>query len=226
MTIGCCTHPVLGVTIRAMEAESRRDATSSFAAFDDLVETCRRTRAALVAVTHERAGDGDMVREIIASESLPHVDAVWDGLVSIARAGQFTPAELRDLVRRAAIVEPPHGTGPDAVAAAAEARTLHPHIRPADRGHMLAAAHARIVFSVLPTLPTGRHHVAARPPDIPRHPASPDRRPSCSSRVEELARVLWRVAEGRPCQDEPLRRAVAFYEAGSRLSIGGGFTAA
>src|SRR3954451_17627733 len=106
MTIGCCTTVVRGVTILAMEAESRRDATSSFAVFDDLVETCRRTRAALVAVTHERAGGGEMVREIIASESLPHVDAVWDGIVSIARAGQFTAAELRDLVRRTAIVEP------------------------------------------------------------------------------------------------------------------------
>ena len=225
MTIGCCTTVVLGVTIRAMEAESRRDATSSFVAFDDLVETCRRTRAALVAVTHERAGDGEMVREIIASESLPHVDAVWDGLVSIARAGQFTPAELRDLVRRAAIVEPPHGTGPDAVAAAAEARVVHAEIRPADRGHMLAAAHARIVFSVLPMLPPAavtwpRAHRTYL--DIPR----PRTEAELLTRVEELARVLWRVAEGRPCQDEPLRRAVAFYEAGSRLSIGGGFTAA
>ncbi|HEY3335094.1 MAG TPA: hypothetical protein VGK16_07625 [Candidatus Limnocylindrales bacterium] len=208
-----------------MEAESRRDAPSRFAAFDDLVETYRRTRAALVAVAHERAGDGEMVRQIIASESLPHVDAVWDGLVSIARAGQFTPAELRDLVRRAAIVEPPHGTGPDAVAAAAEARAVHPEIRPADGAHMLAAAHTRIVFSVLPTLPAAAvtwpraHRTYA---DIPR----PRTEAELLTRVEELAQVLWRVAEGRPRHDESLRRALAFYEAGSRLSLGGGFTAA
>ncbi|HEU0244224.1 MAG TPA: hypothetical protein VFQ75_09990, partial [Candidatus Limnocylindrales bacterium] len=119
-----------------MEAQSRRDALSRFAAFDDLVDTYRRTRAALVAVAHERAGDGELVREIIATESLPHVDAVWDGLVTLARAGQFTPAELRDLVRRAAIIEPPHGSGPDAVAAAAEARAVHPGVRPADAGHL------------------------------------------------------------------------------------------
>ena len=90
---------------------------------------------------------------------------------------------------------------------------------------MLAAAHARIVFSVLPTLPPAaitwpRAHRTYL--DIPR----PRTEAELLIRVEELARVLWRVAEGRPCQEEPLRRAVAFYEAGSRLSIGGGFTAA
>ena len=208
-----------------MEAQSRRDALSRFAAFDDMVETYRRTRAALVAVAHERAGDGELVREIIASESLPHVDAIWDGLVALARAGQFTSAELRDLVRRAAIVEPPYRNGPDAVAAAAEARAVRPGIRPADAGHMLAAAHSRIVFSVLPTLPPDAvtwpraHRTYA---DIPR----PRTEAELLARVEELAQVLWRVAEGRPRHDEPLRRALAFFEAGSRLSFGGGFTAA
>jgi hypothetical protein len=45
-------------------------------------------------------------------------------------------------------------------------------------------------------------------------------------RVEELARVLWRVAEGDDRRDEPFRRAFAFYDAGSRLSVFGGFVAA
>ncbi|HEX5828173.1 MAG TPA: hypothetical protein VFY23_11670 [Candidatus Limnocylindrales bacterium] len=208
-----------------MEAQSRREEPSRFAAFDDLVETCRRTRAALVAVVHERDGDGEMVRDIIAGESLPHVDAVWDGLIALARAGQFTPAELRDLVRRAAIMEPVPRSGPEAIAAAAEARTVHPEIRPADGRLTLAAAHARIVFSVLPTLPPGAvawpraHRTYA---DIPR----PRSEAELLVRVEELAQVLWRVAEGRARRDESLRRALAFYEAGSRLSMSGGFGAA
>lgn len=208
-----------------MDAQPRRDGPSRFGAFDDLIETCRRTRAALVAVVHEREGDGELVREIIAGESLPHVDAVFDGLIALARTGQFTPAELRDLVRHAGIVGPPPRSGPDAVAASAETRPFHPDIRPADAAHALAAAHARIVFSVVPTLPPAAvtwpraHRTYA---DIPR----PRTEAELLARVEELARVLWRVAEGRARPDEPLRRALAFYEAGARLSMHGGFTAA
>ncbi|HEU0243163.1 MAG TPA: hypothetical protein VFQ75_04615, partial [Candidatus Limnocylindrales bacterium] len=92
-------------------------------------------------------------------------------------------------------------------------------------GHLLAAAHARIVFSVLPTLPAAAvawprvHRTYA---DIAR----PRTEAELLARVEELAQVLWRVAEGHPRHDEPLRRALAFYEAGSRLSMAGGFTAA
>ena len=91
-----------------------------FAAFDGLVETCRRTRAALVAVVHERSGDGELVRAVIADDGLAHVDAVRAGLTALARAAQFENAELRDLVRREGITELPR-SGPDAVAAAAEA---------------------------------------------------------------------------------------------------------
>jgi hypothetical protein len=45
-------------------------------------------------------------------------------------------------------------------------------------------------------------------------------------RAEELGRVLWRVAAGDERRDEPLRRTLAFYEAGARLSFRGGFRAA
>ena len=82
-----------------------------FAGFDGLVETCRRTRAALVAVVHERSGDGDLVRAVIADDGLAHVDAVRAGLTALARTGQFEAAELRDLVRREGITERPR-TGP------------------------------------------------------------------------------------------------------------------
>ena len=78
-----------------------------FGAFDALVESCRRTRAALVAVVHERSGDGELVRAVIADDGLAHVDAVRAGLTALARAGQFQAAELRDLVRREGITEVP-----------------------------------------------------------------------------------------------------------------------
>ena len=45
-------------------------------------------------------------------------------------------------------------------------------------------------------------------------------------RAEELARVVWRVAAGDERRDEPLRRTLAFYDAGARLSFRGGFRAA
>ena len=152
---------------------------SRFAAFDGLIETCRRTRAALVAVAHERSGDGDLVRAVIADDGLAHVDAVRAGLTALARAGQFDSAELRDLVRREGITDRPR-TGPDVVAAAAEASHNRPPLRPADTGQILAAGHARIVFSVIPTLPPEAvtwprvHRTYA---DIP----TPVPRPSCSS---------------------------------------------
>jgi len=195
-----------------------------FAAFDALVATCRRTRAALVAVVHERAGDGVLVRTVLADDGLPHIDAVRSGLTQLARAGQFQPSELRELVRREGIAEMPRA-GPEAVAAAAEAALEQPGIRPAVPGHILAAGHARIVFSVIPTLPPEAvtwpraHRTYA---DIP----TPRSEAELFERVDELARVLWTAAEGRARHDEPLRRALAFYEAGSRLSLRGGFTAA
>jgi hypothetical protein len=38
--------------------------------------------------------------------------------------------------------------------------------------------------------------------------------------------VLWRIAAGDARRDEALRRTLAFYEAGSRLSVSGAFRAA
>jgi hypothetical protein len=198
---------------------------SRFAAFDALVETYRRTRAALVAVVHERAGDGEIVRAIIADDGLAHVDAVRAGLTLLARTGQFREAELRALVRQAGIGGAAPRSGPEAVAAAAEAALVRPELRPADGDQILAAGHARIVFSVIPTMPPEAvtwpraHRTYA---DIP----TPRTEAELFERVDELARVLWRVAEGRARHDEGLRRALAFYEAGSRFSLRGGFTAA
>jgi hypothetical protein len=198
---------------------------TAFDAFDRLVETCRRTRAVLVAVTHERAGDGELVRLVVAREALDHVDAVLDGLMYLARTGAFASPELRSLVRRAGIVGPPARNSAESIAAELEAALERPTLRRADSRAILAAEHARVVFSIIPRLPPEavtwpRPHRTYADIPVPRSEAE------VLVRVDELARVLWRVAEGDDRRDESLRRTLAFYEAGARLSMRGGFAAA
>ena len=198
---------------------------TSFSAFDHLLETCRRTRAALVAVVHDQERDGAIVRDVLAREALSHVEAVLDGLVLLARTGEFSSEELRSLVRRAGIVAPARPGTPDAVAAEQEAAHQRPALRVIDGRMMLAAGHARVVFSVIPQLPPEavawpRHHASYADIPVPRSEGE------LMLRAEELARVLWRVAAGDERRDEPLRRTLAFYEAGARLSFRGGFRAA
>jgi hypothetical protein len=198
---------------------------SSFSAFDHLLETCRRTRAALLAVVHDQERDGAIVRDVLAREALTHIETVLDGLVVLARTGQFSTEELRALVRRAGIVAPARPGTPDAIAAEHEAANRRPTLRTIDGRMMLAAGHARVVFSVIPQLPP---EAVAWPlrrgtyADIP----VPRSEGELMLRAEELARVLWRVAAGDERRDEPLRRTLAFYEAGARFSFRGGFRAA
>lgn len=199
--------------------------TTSFSAFDHLLETCRRTRAALLAVIRDQDRDGEAVRDLLAREALSHVDAVVEGLVLIGRAGQFSTEELRALVRRAGIVAPARPGTPDALAAEREAALSRPLLRAIDGRTMLAAGHARVVFSVIPQLPAEAVAWPARLrtySDIP----VPRSQAELLLRAEELARVVWRVAAGDARRDEPLRRTLAFYEAGARLSFRGGFRAA
>lgn len=210
-------------------------ASSSFSGFDHLLATCRRTRAVLIAVAHDRAGDEVSVRAVLADEALAHVDAVLDGLLLLARAGSFTAEELRTLVRRAGIVEPPRPGTPEALLAALEVAAERQAVerstgeraalRAVDGRSMLAAGHARVAFSVIPRLPpeavawpqTHRSYA-----DIP----VPRTEGELLVRVEELARVLWRIAAGDDRRDEAMRRTLAFYEAGARLSVSGSFRAA
>jgi hypothetical protein len=198
---------------------------SHFSAFDHLLDTCRRTRAVLVAVIHDEAPDEDAVREQLARVALTHVEAVIEGLAALARTGQFSPEELRTLVRRAGIHSPARAGTPEGVAAEAEAARERPRLRAIDGRTMLAAGHARVVFSVIPSLPPEavawpqQHRSYA---DIP----VPRSEQEVLLRAEELARVVWRVATGDARRDEALRRTLAFYEAGSRLSFRDGFLAA
>jgi hypothetical protein len=193
---------------------------TSFSAFDHLLDTCRRTHAALHAVVHEQARDGEAVRDQLAREALSHVEAVLEGLVLLTRTGQFSSEELRTLVRRAGIIAPARPGTADDRAAAQEAIHDRPGLRTIDGRTMLAAGHARVVFSVIPSMPPEAISWPRRPrsyADI----SAPHSEAELLDRAEELARVVFRVAAGDARRDEPLRRTLAFYEAGSRLSFRG-----
>ena len=191
-----------------------------FSAFDRLLDTCRRTRAALLSIVNDEERDGAAVRDLLARDALSHVDSVLEGLMLLARTGQFSGEELRTLVRRAGIVAPARPGSADALAAEQEAAHNRPALRAIDGRMMLAAGHARVVFSVIPQLPAEAVTWPRRRPTYADIPV-PRSEAELMLRAEELARVVWRVAAGDERQDEALRRTVAFYEAGSRLSIRG-----
>jgi hypothetical protein len=197
---------------------------SFFSAFDHLLETCRRTRLALLAAVHHDHAGGDVMRDVLAREALDHVEAVLEGMLLLRRTGQFSSEELRALVQRAGIVEAPRpGTAAGRAAeqeAANEAVQDGPRLRTIDGRTMLAAGHARVVFSVIPRLPPDAVTWPRSPhtyADIP----VPRSEGELLLRAEELARVVWRVAAGDERHDEPLRRTLAFFEAGARLSFRG-----
>jgi hypothetical protein len=194
--------------------------STSFAAFDHLLETYRRTHAALHAVVHDQERDDAALRDVLAREALHHVEAVLEGLILLARTGQFSGGELRELVRRAGIVAPASPGSAEARAAAEESRQPRPPLRAVDGRTMLAAGHARVVFSVIPSLPP---EAVSWP--SPRRTyadiAAPHSAGELLARAEELTRVVWRVASGDERRDEPLRRTLAFYDAGARLSVRG-----
>lgn len=194
--------------------------STAFSAFDHLLETCRRTHAVLHAVVHDEARDEDVLKSVLAREALGHVESVLDGLVLLATTGQFTADELRTMVRRAGIVGPARPGTAEAEAALAQAAHEPGGLRRIDLRMMLAAGHARVVFSVIPFLPPDAVSWPRQPrsyADIPVPRSAGEQ----LTRAEELARVVWRVATGDVRQDEPLRRTLAFYEAGARLSFRG-----
>jgi len=191
-----------------------------FSAFDHLLDTCRRTRAALLSIVNDEHPDDEAARDLLGREALVHVESVLEGLTLLLRTGQFSGEELRALVRRAGIVPPAHAGSPDALAAEEEAAHLRPALRAIDGRTMLAAGHARVVFSVIPQLPAGAVAWPRRPPTYADIPV-PRSEGELMLRAEELARVVWRVAAGDERRDEPLRRTLAFYDAGSRLSYRG-----
>jgi hypothetical protein len=203
---------------------------SGFAEFDRLALLFRRTRELLdVAASTGVLPEGGS--DILADETLPHVEDIEQGFRVWLRAGAADLDELRAFVvragigsaaqslaeRRAALIEAMN----DFAAAASG-----PEILPAPARALAALEHARLVFAILPHtspadvhFPHGRHSYADITP--PRGPAE------LAERIEELERSVWLLATRRTARlsDSHYRRTYGFFDTAARLS-GGGFVSA
>lgn len=193
---------------------------SGFHLLDGLYAVCDRTRAVLTAAIHGRLGDLDFGRHILAKESLPHVERIEQGLRYATAASHFSSAELRDLVKQVGIVEQPAAGSSAWLVAKAEQLGRIGQLRSVDSQVILASAHARMVFGLIPRLPPAAITWPSR-----RHSyldiAVPRSEIEVLLRVEEIERNLWRVAQGQLQPDAGLRRTLAFYDTSARLGLTG-----
>jgi hypothetical protein len=198
---------------------------SGFAEFDRLAILFRRTRELLdLLMATGELPDG--ASEVLARETLPHVEDIEEGFRVSLRASAAEIAELRALVARAglAVVDP----ASVAEQRAALIETMHElaraghatrEILPAPAHCLAALQHARLVFALLPHTaaedvhyPVGRRTYA----DI----APPRGVGQLAERIEELERSLWSVATNHKPQasDGSYRRTYGFFDTAARIS--------
>ena len=197
---------------------------SGFAEFDRMAMLFRRTRELLDLVT--ATGElPDGAAEMLAHETLPHIEDIEEGFRVSLRAGTAEMDELRALVARA-------GMAGEAASAAEERaaliETMHelafagvaqPEILPAPARCLAALQHARLVFAMLPLTsahevhyPLGRRSYA----DI----VAPRGAGQLAERIEELERCLWGIATQRRTRpsDASYRRTYGFFDTAARIS--------
>lgn len=203
-------------------------AASGFAEFDRLGVLYRRTLALLDAVsaTGELPDDGP---EVLAGETLPHVEDMEAGFRVWLRASEADVAELRAVLGRAGLSTSHPATPAEQRAALIErmralaAPAAEPDISPAPARYLSALELARLVFALLPGTPPAEVHY---PLGLRTYAdIAPPRRPAeLVARIEELERRLWHVAAGRPprLSDAGYRRTYGFFDAAARL-VGRGF---
>lgn len=202
---------------------------SGFPDFDRVLDLARRTRELLDALVIDGALPSGGA-ELLADETLPHLETVQAGFRGWLRAEGIDLAELRYLLLQLGElrVAAPESEA-ERRAAAAEAsiasrladEAVLPRrsvIRSVEPWDLAALAHARLVLAVLPRLdPEAIHWPAGRPSyadiPVPRGPAE------LSERIAELERHLWRAATGRaaPRTDPGLRRTYGFFDAAEHL---------
>lgn len=198
---------------------------SGFSEFDRLAILFRRTRELLDLVT--ATGElSDDATELLAKETLPHVEDIEEGFRVSLRASAVGLAELRHLVKRAGMTTGDPGNAAEQRAALIE--TMHdlaragaaqPEIVAAPVRSIAALQHARLVFALLPLtaaedvhFPIGRRTYA----DI----GAPRGAGQLAERIEELERSLWAVAihrQPRPT-DGGYRRTYGFFDTAARIS--------
>jgi hypothetical protein len=197
--------------------------TSGFAEFDRMAALFQRTRELLHAVSATNEVS-DETTQVLATETLPHVEDIEEGFRVWLRAGAVDLEELRALVARAGVgASESHGA---AERRAALIETMHElaltartEIVPAPARAMAALEHARLVFALLPhTLDADVHFPAGRRTyaDI----AAPRRPSELAERIEEIERSLWSVAtHHRPrLTDAAYRRTYGFFDTAARIS--------
>lgn len=197
---------------------------SGFSEFDRLAVLFRRTRELLDVAT--AIGDlPDEATEVLATETLPHVEDIEEGFRVQLRAATTGLTELRALIGRTAMLgSAAHGA---AEARAALVETMHeialaaalPGLVPAPARAIAAIQHARLVFALLPAtpeeevhFPVGRRTYADILP--PRGAAE------LAERIEELERSVWAVATRRRTRlsDAGYRRTYGFFDTAARIS--------
>ena len=186
--------------------------TSGFAEFDRMAALFQRTRDLLDAVSATNEVT-DEATQVLATETLPHIEDIEEGFRVWLRAGTVELAELRALVARAGVgASESHGA---AERRAALIETMH-ELALTARAEM---EHARLVFALLPLTPDADVHFPAGRrtyADIfaPRRPSE------LAERIEEIERNLWSVAtRHRPrLTDSAYRRTYGFFDTAARIS--------
>lgn len=167
----------------------------------------------------------DGATEVLAHETLPHVEDIEQGFRVSLRASTAGLAELRALVARAGVTADPSSAAEQRAALIetmhelARAGAVQPEILPAPVRCLAALHHAQLVFALLPQTeaqdvhyPIGRRTYA----DIsPPHGAA-----QLAERIEELERSLWAVATRRAPRptDGGYRRTYGFFDTAARIS--------
>src|SRR4051794_19874711 len=149
------------VSINAMHSLE----TSGFAEFDRMAALFQRTRDLLDAVSATNEVSDEMT-EVLATETLPHVEDIEEGFRVWLRAGTVELDELRALVARAGLgAAESHGA---AERRAALIETMHQfaiaartEIVPAPARALAALEHARLVSALLPHTPDADVHFPA-----------------------------------------------------------------
>ncbi len=145
----------------------------------------------------------------LAERTLPHVEAMREGLRWVVRAQDGSVDELRYVV------------GPDIGLDDPLDTRVPASLTPADVRCLIALLHARLVMGWLPKIPPEATTFPGPPEgyrDIfpPRGPAE------LKDRLEELERGIWEIALGKPRPDiyhGRYRRLYAFFEAGAWLAL-------
>jgi hypothetical protein len=184
---------------------AERDA---FGELTHLLALFERTRATLACLLEDEPVP-DEAAELLATETLGHIDRVREGFRWSLRASGTAIAELRYLLRAADVIDV--SDSPDAFP---RPRPIVPAVGPSLR----AWQHARIIFGTLPRLPAER---VTFPPPWPRSYMDvpvPRGAAETELRIEELERTVWNVATGRFSLRRhlgELRRVYGYFDTGA-----------